>query len=436
MKVKLKSSLHSKHQTLLATSLLGVLLVSSLFVGTFMNGVNGDSLENAIHVKNEDELKNAINNASSKGTVIALDNDITLANDSLTISANKVITLTGNKANGFYKLIGAFDKSTITVEGGVLQLDGIIVTHTNDAKGVGVYVMEDGWFIMYSGEISGNTYTYNAQVSRIEGGGVCIWGGVFELYGGAISNNKATGRGGGVYNANGMFKMFGGEISNNKAIGDHGSGGGVFSGGSQSVFELHNGKISNNKADYNGGGVARPEDIGGYMPGHFNMFGGEISDNTAAIDGGGIYSPTGGTLLGGTITGNTANRGGGVFGSFSRTDGVISGNTAKSIGNDVYPEYPDKGSSGGNGGSSNGNGGSTEGNGDGSGNWNNGLPDGGSSGSSNGNNGQSIWSLGVGDVLVICVIIVVAMSVAMVILFVYFQKRINQIEKKQIKVYF
>jgi hypothetical protein len=53
-------------------SLLVVVLVSSLFVGIFMNGVNGTSLENAIYVKNEDELKNAINNASSKGTVIAL----------------------------------------------------------------------------------------------------------------------------------------------------------------------------------------------------------------------------------------------------------------------------------------------------------------------------------------------------------------------------
>jgi hypothetical protein len=36
-------------------------------------------------------------------------------------------------------------------------------------------------------------------------------------------------------------------------------------------------------------------------------------------------------------------------------------------------------------------------------------------------------------ILVICVIIIVTMSIAVVVLFVYFQKRIKQIEKKQTK---
>lgn len=417
--------------------LVVVLLSSSCFASVFSSdgGVSCFALGASVDkiVNDETELREAVNNVQTgKSIVIALGKDITLTNSSLTISANKDITLTSNKTSGFYKLIGTDGASTITVEGdGVLRLDGIVVTHTNDAEGVGVYVMENGQFIMYKGEISDNTYTYNAQVSRIEGGGVCIWGGVFELYGGAISNNKATGRGGGVYNAGGMFSMFGGEISNNEVIGGHGLGGGVFSGGSQSVFEMRGGKISGNKVDGNGGGVARPVAIGGSMPGKFSMFGGEISYNTATMDGGGIYSPNGEPLLGGIITGNNADRGGGVFGRFSMTDVVISGNTAKSIGNDIYPEYPDDGSSSGNGGHSNGNGGSSDGDGGGSGNGGNGLPDGGSGGSSNGGNGQSIWGLGVGDVLVICVLIVVAMSVVMVALFVYFQKRIKQIEKKQ-----
>ncbi|MDR0318758.1 MAG: hypothetical protein LBI09_01835 [Nitrososphaerota archaeon] len=54
MNVELKLSLHSTHRRILvATSLLVAVLVSSLFVGIFMNGVNGASLENAVYVKNE-----------------------------------------------------------------------------------------------------------------------------------------------------------------------------------------------------------------------------------------------------------------------------------------------------------------------------------------------------------------------------------------------
>ncbi|MCL1965570.1 MAG: hypothetical protein FWF62_00235 [Candidatus Bathyarchaeota archaeon] len=127
---------------LLVTSLLFVVLFSSLFVGVFMNGANGASLENVIHFKNEDELKNAVNKVYSKEVTIALDNDVTLTNDPLTISANKDVTLRSNKVTGFYKLIGASDKNTIVVEdGGVVRLDGIIVTHKKGVIGCGVYVL-------------------------------------------------------------------------------------------------------------------------------------------------------------------------------------------------------------------------------------------------------------------------------------------------------
>ena len=92
----------SRSWSLLFVSLLVVVLFSSLLVGIFMNGTNGASVENAVHVKNENELKNAINNASSKEVIIALDNDITLT-ETLKISTNKDITLTSNKPNSFYK---------------------------------------------------------------------------------------------------------------------------------------------------------------------------------------------------------------------------------------------------------------------------------------------------------------------------------------------
>jgi hypothetical protein len=180
--------------SLLGVSLLVVMLFSSLFVGIFVHEVNGASLENAVHVKNEDELKNAINNASLKEITIALDNDIILT-EALKIIVNKDIILTSNKITGYYKLIGAEGRSTIFVDGGgVLRLDGVIVTHVKNAGAVGggVYVDTNGMLILYSGEISGNDVIDwgDPHTPTANGGGVFNFG-VFERIGGVISGNTA-----------------------------------------------------------------------------------------------------------------------------------------------------------------------------------------------------------------------------------------------------
>jgi len=60
---------------LLLTSVLIIVLASSLSVCVSLNGSSGTSLENAIYVSNEAELRNAISNAA-KPAVIVLDKDI------------------------------------------------------------------------------------------------------------------------------------------------------------------------------------------------------------------------------------------------------------------------------------------------------------------------------------------------------------------------
>jgi len=190
-----------------------------------------------------------------------------------------------------------YESATLIVdENGMLQLDGIIVTHAKDSKGSGVLVISDGTFIMINGKISNNivTYEYIASITR--------WGGY----------------GGGVHNM-GNFTMFGGEISNNIANVATGGGGGM------------------------GGGV--------YNLGNFVMSGGVISGNEASNWGGGIRNSGTFTMSGGEISKNTASTGGGVYttGTFKRIGGTISGNTAKIDCNNVYPTdddndvYPDKG---------------------------------------------------------------------------------------------
>jgi hypothetical protein len=387
----------SDDNSLLLVSLFVVVLASLLFVGAFMNGVSGASLENAVHVKNEDELKNAVDNVSNgKSATIALDNDITLS-ETVKISDKKDITLTSNKNSGYYKLIGPDGKCTIYVEnGGVLRLDGIIVTHAKGASGVGIYVTSPspalvmngapGCLFMYSGEISGNAADITPH--GVWGGGVNI--GVlclFEMYGGKISGNKATSYGGGVVN-NGKFTMYGG-------------------------------KISGNTAEY-GGGVASDG------AGTFIMFGGKISGNTANW-GGGIYR---------------------IMGGFSNNGGVISGNIARNVGNNVciskgdnvYVDGGDGSSLDGNSetpsgdvGSSNGNNGSSDGNNGGSGS------DGG--GSSNGSNNEVSVGDGGGvfvgvfsfrDVVFIGVgVAIIIVGVVVAVLFFTYKKEAEFIRKKE-----
>jgi hypothetical protein len=362
--VSIKSSLF--------VSLLVLVLAFSLFTCVSLNGSSGASLENAVHVKNEAELKNAINNAPTGGsTTITLDNDITLTsyetseqytgyiylyhNATLIFPANKDITLTSNRVNGFYKLIGAVDVPTTLVEGGgTLRLDGIIVTHKNGVTGCGVDV--SGTLYLYNGEISGNTNDIGGGVNNR---------GTFAMSGGKIFNNTAC-WGGGVITSGSEFNMSGGEISGNTAI--------------------YEDKYSE---------AAYPPGCGGGVYVHENFFvmaGGTISGNSAENGGGGIYLNSWGfTMSGGNITENTATYGGGIYietkqhdGTFFDSQGgVISDNVAANRGNNVY--Y---------------------------------------------NGDVDYFSLR--NVLVICVIIIATLGIAIVALFIYFQKK-NRLSREKTK---
>ena len=351
-------------KVLSSVSLLFVLmLVSSCFVPMFSD-VSPFALgaSNTV-VSNEMELKVAINNAPlNVSVVIAFDRDITITNP-LEILEGKDITLTSTATGGdeFYKLTclkaapeGHFYNTILVRPGGILRLDGVIVTHELGSAGCGVSVY--GTLIMYSGEISGNT------CSGVDNSGI------FELYGGKISGNTAV-NGGGVHNS-GFFKMFGGEISGNTA---NAYGGGVYNNCRnfdilKSGFILFDGIISNNHADSEGGGVYSQgsqitmlggtisyntaSNIGGGVSFRdsfvekfcsFELSGGVISSNTAKHSGGGVSNIQGiFTMSGGKISKNTISHdgyGGGVSnyrGTFKLSGGAISSNTASKGGNDVY----------------------------------------------------------------------------------------------------
>ncbi|MBM6688211.1 S-layer homology domain-containing protein [Collinsella tanakaei] len=133
----------------------------------------------------------------------------------------------------------------------------------------------------------------------------------------------------GVY---GTFNMHGGSIANNTATGDEGYGGGVyvFGGG---TFNMYGGEISGNSASTNGGGVAvRSADDSAPAPNPMKIGDAEIND-WETVDGGDItaemsvdidlmstpdtasFDSSDGTfnLYGGTISNNQAPVGAGVY---------------------------------------------------------------------------------------------------------------------------
>ena len=162
---------------------------------------------------------------------------------------------------------------------------------------------------LYSGTLTGN------NVSG-DGGAVSVTGGncSFTMYGGAITGNTATGNGGGIssydsWNA-GTVKINGGVISNNRAT----NGGGIYA-ASRTHFHLNGGEIINNTATGDGGGV--------YCSGLYSNADGRCEFN------------------GSTISGNTAQRGGGAYVRvcfIGYRNCRITGNTATEAGGGLYLE--------------------------------------------------------------------------------------------------
>jgi len=150
-----------------------------------------------------------------------------------------------------------------------------------------------------------------------------------------ISNNSAL-SGGGVEGDAGVFNMFGGEISDNTAL----WGGGVFIWG-DSAFNMEGGVVFGNVADYYGGGVYNNW-------GTFAMSGvAVLSNNTSPYDGGGVYNQDYFVMSDeAVVANNTAQgNGGGVYNEWyfvMSDEAVVVNNTAQGsngCGGGVYNEW-------------------------------------------------------------------------------------------------
>ena len=230
-------------------------------------------------------------------------------------------------------------------------------------------------------DISGGTIKNNHAAKSpsgnphedVGGGGIYINGGTVNFKGGTIKDNFLDGAdkncGAGVFvEGGGTFKMTDGTITGCKTNPDISSpqlsrGGGVFV--KHGTFTMSGGKVSDNTVTARevtpgytlaaGGGIYGAyyndtvrgviEISGGEVSGNTATVGGEVSDNTATA-GGGIYSKYRLTVSGSAQIKNNAapdGKGGGIFigfnGAFDFTGGTVSGNTAKQ-GSGIYLKEP------------------------------------------------------------------------------------------------
>lgn len=258
-------------------------------------------------------------------------------------------------------------KGEFTMTGGVIE------KNYADGSGGGVYNVAGTILLDSSATIRENEANFESGTSS--GGGVANYHGSFTMQGGTIANNRCGGNGGGGvsiqaeygngFTTNATLNMTGGIIAANTSSMYGGglglyagqgvltianirgtaqiydntaqSGGGVAVNGGAQLYLSENAAISSNKAERtsvyrgNGGGVflTTPGGYSGY--GYFMMLGGTISGNTASR-GGGVFVPSGATfqMQDGTITGNKAPMGGGVY---AQSEKIVLRYTPKITGN-------------------------------------------------------------------------------------------------------
>ena len=235
---------------------------------------------------------------------------------------------------------GIYNRGTVNMFGGTVS------DNYAAGSGGGIYSYR-GTVTMFDGADISNNRT-DPENKSAYGGGLNNYLGIVIMSGGTISGNSSN-CGGGVYNGadsgssaetiSASFAMNGGTICGNEA---EISGGGIYNSAGKdaevSVTLTGSSVISYNKAQ-NGGGVGN---YGGGVT--LTMEGNvEIKNNTAESDdsargnGGGVYNTGSGysgypvfEQKGGTISDNTANRGGGIYvdrGKWNAAGGTVTGNT-------------------------------------------------------------------------------------------------------------
>lgn len=292
-----------KPYTILATKNSGV--------SVLVNVAEGASLELSGNVSLRGRYnKGAI--ISSKGAVVLSDEAVVYDGTASNVNTG-VVDVSGDKASltmtggaieqcelkdAYCGAVHAKDGAHVVMKGGVIRNNGIVTGDTNGyhLTSSGVMLMGNARFDMSGGSIEGNSgYRGSAVLAYGEGEGDSQRA-KFVMTGGQISGNKSSrlektfDPSGAVHiEGNAEFTMTCGEIMNNVASGK-GKGGGVCvvdpgcQGGEmgKTAFIMQGGSISGNSASAGGGVYTYSNDV--------TLSAGKIEGNTAWSMGGGVYS--------------------------------------------------------------------------------------------------------------------------------------------------
>lgn len=222
-------------------------------------------------------------------------------------------TLSGNSAN----LLGG---AILNTDGGTLTLAGTTLS-ANTAGVDGGAIYNDGATVT----VSNSTLADNAAAD--EGGGIFNYAGTVTISGGTLSSNSAANEGGGIFNhfAGAMATVNGTVLSGNSAV----FGGGIYN-DPDAVLALNSATLSGNTANNIGGGI--------YNEGDLTVIGATLSGNSAGNGvGGGILNFGELTLESSTIAGNSAGHGGGIinYATMTIASSTIAGNTSN-FGGGIY----------------------------------------------------------------------------------------------------
>ena len=323
-------------------------LLAVLFL--FLGGPAAIALADEVPVSTAEELQAVIDSLNANGgeATVELGADVTVTGQGRRLS-NGTLTIHG----GGHKLTSAFFVSGSAVlnlgeEGYAGELQIVSAqpsTGVIDLSGTATLNVYDGVTIGPASPIG------------MPGGVGCHGQSVFNMHGGTIADCSSGSVSGGVYlDNNAVFNMYGGTITNCTGVngGAVGLAGGTPLGGSGeglSTFHMYGGTISNCTDQYIGGGAVC---VYTRYPAVFIMDGGTIEGCTASSS---RYGYGGAVLLysrdararfefnGGTITGNKANIGGGIFifaGKTTIADGFgLHNNHATAGGDDIYSNGAD-----------------------------------------------------------------------------------------------
>lgn len=284
--------------------------ISTMYGATEVSVVAGKTAGASVPLSTVAHTFEALQLLIEKGGTVYIGSDIEftsglqIKDSNVKIVPLKDVVLTNNSNEPLFTV----GTSTFSLGGSeyTLTLDG------NNQAQHGVKVTEASFFL-----------EKNTVITNCANSGVYITSADFTMNGGTITQNTAV-SGGGVYVLHGTFVMNNGSITANKLSDDSASSGG---------------------ANKHGGGIY-------IQNGDFTMNGGSITNHTEGIQqGGGIWVAETGNfkMVNGTITGNSAEFGGGVYlfgiengdkATCTLEGGIITGNssTNASSGADIYAE--------------------------------------------------------------------------------------------------